>query len=238
MVPRTPTDVALYGHFSCPYSTRVSFALAERAVPHELIEVPPSALRPADFVLPDAFVAHSPRLEIPLVRVGDDHLADSLPIIAWLDQVGDARPLVPEDPARRAVALEATRIVDEVVFPAMIGIYYGVEDRRIAAASAALAAASVAVGDLLDGHEFLAGDEITIADAALVPLWVRLELLETVGFAHDLDDRARAHREALRHRPAFAAVAWSEDERDILAAAIEAARRRGRRGGRSATFRS
>ena len=53
---------------------------AERGIQHDDVDVPPSAVRPKDFVLPPEFVDHSPRLEIPMVRVGDAYRADSIPV--------------------------------------------------------------------------------------------------------------------------------------------------------------
>ena len=62
------------------------------------VDVPPSAIRPKDFALPDEFVAHSPRLEIPMVRVGEEYLADSIPVLEWLEAVvPEAPPLLPRD---------------------------------------------------------------------------------------------------------------------------------------------
>ena len=53
-------DVALYGHWICPFATRVQFALHQRAIPHELVDVPPSGVRGPDFELPpESFVEHS-----------------------------------------------------------------------------------------------------------------------------------------------------------------------------------
>ena len=57
-------DVALYGHWICPFATRVQFALHQRGITHELIDLPPSAVRGRDFDLPPEFIEHSPRLEI------------------------------------------------------------------------------------------------------------------------------------------------------------------------------
>lgn len=45
-------DVALYGRCSCPFSTRVEFALHERGIAHQVVDVPPSAVRRRDFALP------------------------------------------------------------------------------------------------------------------------------------------------------------------------------------------
>ena len=78
-------DVALYGHWICPFVTRVPFALAQRGVAHDLVDLPPSAVRGPDFVLSPEFVEHSPQLEIPMValRAGADvdYLADSIPVL-------------------------------------------------------------------------------------------------------------------------------------------------------------
>lgn len=49
----TAADVALYGHWICPFATRVEFALHQRGIAHELIDLPPSAVRGPDFVLPN-----------------------------------------------------------------------------------------------------------------------------------------------------------------------------------------
>ena len=68
--------VRLFGHWTCPFVNRVAFALGQRGVDYELVDVPPSAVRPKDFVLPDEFVEHSPRLEVPL---GSASMATSWP---------------------------------------------------------------------------------------------------------------------------------------------------------------
>ena len=49
-------DVVLYGHWICPFATRVQFALHQRGIDDELIDLPPSAVRGPDFELPPEFV--------------------------------------------------------------------------------------------------------------------------------------------------------------------------------------
>ncbi len=46
------SDVALSGHWICPFATRVEFALHHRGITRDLVDLPPSAVRGADFVLP------------------------------------------------------------------------------------------------------------------------------------------------------------------------------------------
>lgn len=214
--PTSSPSVTLFGHWSCPYSTRVSFALAHREVAHTLTEVPPTKMRQPGFSPPTEFLEHSPLGEIPLVAVDNAYLADSLPIIKWLDVVTPGPPLVPREPAHRALALERARFVDQAVFSAMVGVYYGTRPDRIASASAALAAASRRLAAWLDVTSFLAGDTVTIADAALVPLWVRLELLSEVGLVDPLSPAAMAHRRRCQDLAAWDAIRWSAAERDEL----------------------
>ena len=243
MTKTTPSpgpSVTLFGHWSCPYSTRVSFALGHRGIAHDLIEVPPTKMRPDGFVPPVEFTEHSPLGEIPMVEVDGTYRADSLPIIEWLDDCLDGAPLVPSDPQARAMALERARFVDEVVFSAMIGIYYGTDEERIASSSRALAHATEQLGSWLRATHWLAGPAVTIADAALVPLWVRLELLEEVGLTDRLDPLALEHRQRCEELGAWASIEWTDAERHKLLDRILAARAHGeeRRGGPVQAIRS
>ena len=86
-------SVALYGHWICPYVLRVEFALAQRGVAYDLVDLPPSAVRPVGFVLPPEFVEHSPRLEVPMLRIGERYLADSIPILEWMETEFPGQPV-------------------------------------------------------------------------------------------------------------------------------------------------
>ena len=57
-------DVALYGHWICPFATRVQFALAQRGVARDLVDVPRSAVRRPDFVLSPEFVERFDRQRV------------------------------------------------------------------------------------------------------------------------------------------------------------------------------
>ncbi|MEN9593831.1 MAG: hypothetical protein RLY23_314, partial [Actinomycetota bacterium] len=56
---------------------RVEFALVQLGIKYEVVDVPPTAVRPKDFVIPAEFAANSPRAEIPMIREGGRYLADS-----------------------------------------------------------------------------------------------------------------------------------------------------------------
>lgn len=214
--PGPRPEVTLYGHWICPYSVRVSFALAERRIAHDVVDVPPSAVRPAGFVVPPEFVDHSPRGEIPMVRVGGAYRADSLPILEWLEACVPGRPLLPDDEADRAAVRATMAWVDGVVFPPMIGVYYGIRPDRIARASDALAAALVELGTRLSGDGWLAGGAPSLAEAALIPLYVRLDALRLLGYAGPVDPTVARHLDRCTALEGWAHVAWSEAQSDEL----------------------
>jgi glutathione S-transferase len=221
-------NVTLYGHWTCPFVHRVAWALAERGIDHATIEVPPSAVRPTDFVLPDEFVAHSPRLEIPMVRVGDDYLADSIPVLEWLETaVADAPALIPRDDRDRADLVRSRmRWIDAEVFPPMIGIYYGVDDDRVERASARLSSALEALAAWLEEDPWLAGPEPSLADAVFVPFLVREEALRALGFVDPVPAAIAEYGARVRTGRGWPAVAWSRDRTDELVGRFRARRRK------------
>jgi hypothetical protein len=209
-----PDDVTLFGHWICPFSVRVSFALAQREIPHHVVDVPPTAARPKGFVVPEEFVAHSPKGEIPLVRIGTEYRADSLPILEWLEDRRSASPLLPGDAAGRAFVLERAAWIDREVFPPMIGVYYGTRTDAIERSSAALTDGLERMGQWLDDGSWLAGPGPTVAEAVIVPVYARLEGLVALGFTGRLDHRVAEHLERCRDLPGGSAVWWTAAQTD------------------------
>jgi glutathione S-transferase len=218
----------LYGHWICPYATRVGFALAERGIDHDLVEVPPSAVRPKDFVLPPEFVRHSPRLEIPMVRVGEEFRADSIPILEWLETTIGRDPMLPTEPGDRDLVRARMAWLDRQVFPAMIGVYYGTDPDRIEGAALALGDSLTEMDAWLAETAWLAGDRPTLAEAVMIPLYVRLDGLRRLGFGSPLPARVDDHRRRCGELGGWPAVAWSDLQTDEFVGRFEAHRRRAR----------
>ena len=233
--PADPADpgVTLYGHWICPYSVRVSFALAERAIAHRVVDVPPTAVRPPGFVVPTEFVEDSPRGEIPMIRVGDTFLADSLPILEWLEERFGDRPLLPAGPGDRALVRERMAWIDARVFAPMVGVYYGTDEERIAASAAELGQALDAMSGWLSAGGWLAGDAPTLAEATVIPLYVRLGALSRLGFDGPLPPPVSDHLDRCTSLAGWESVAWSQEQTDELVARIgrHRARVRSRRDG-------
>jgi len=210
--------VTLFGHWICPFSVRVEWALAQRGISYDVTEVPPSAVRPRDFVVPDEFVQHSPKLEVPMVRIGERYLADSIPILEWLEEELTDRPLLPTHDAelvRKRVAW-----IDRHVYRPMIGVYYGVDQGRITAASDQLGAGLEQVGEwVIDG--WCAGAGPSLCEALLVPLYVRLDGLRRLGFTAPVPPAVTDHLERCRATEGWATVEWSADQIDEFVGRFE-----------------
>jgi glutathione S-transferase len=214
-------DVTLFGHWICPYAVRVRFALAQRGIDHTLIEVPPTAARPKGFVVPEEFLEHSPKREIPLLRIGDRYLADSIPILEWMETEVAERPLLPADASDRALVRQRVVWLDERVFRPMIGVYYGTDPARISAAGDLLGQALAEMADWLDHSPWLAGDAPTLAEAIAVAFYTRLDGLRRLGFVTPLPEAIAAHLQQCTTLPGWAAVAWSAEQTDEFVGRFE-----------------
>lgn len=219
------SDVALFGHWICPFSTRVEFALYERGIEHELVEVPPSAARPKDFVVPQEFIDHSPRLEVPMVRVSGEYLADSIPVLEWLEEKVDAPPLLPAAPEARQLVRERMAWIDQNAFRSMVGVYYGTEPDRIERAGQKLAAALGQIGEWAEADGWLAGAHPSLAEAVAVPIHVRLGGLQRLGMTAAIPASWSAHGERCRELTGWAPVEWSREQEDDFVGRFEAYRR-------------
>ena len=220
------TEVALYGHWICPFSTRVEFALHQRGIDHELVDLPPSAVQPEDFVMPPEFVEHSPQLEVPLVRVGAEYRADSIPVLEWLETAVDAPTLLPGDDADRARVRERMAWIDANAFRPMIGIYYGTEPAKIERAGARLGEALDQLGRWAAEQGWLAGSVPSLADAVAMPIHVRLAGLRRLGFDAEVDPTWPEYGERCRSLHGWAPVAWSTGQTDEFVGRFEAYRRK------------
>jgi len=215
------SDVTLYAHWICPFATRVSFALHQRKIEHDVFDLPPTGVRPKDFELPPEFLANSPRREIPLVRVGDQYQADSIPILLWLETVCPAPGLLPRSTDQRRRVIERVQWLDDHVMKPTGGVYYGTEPDRVEWAAGALARGFSEVARWLDDDHWLAGSTPTLAEAIMIPIYVRLESLRPLGYNHPLPSRVDEHRRACTELDGWSSVAWSPDQHAEFVARFE-----------------
>lgn len=203
-------NVRLFGHWTCPFVNRVAFTLGQRGVDYALVDVPPSAVRPKDFVLPDEFVAHSPRLEVPLVCVDGEFLADSIPILHFLEDRLDAPTLVPR--GRAELVTDRVAHLDATLMPSMGGVAYNREPDKIERAAGRLAEAFDEMAGWLRESPWLAGNEPTLAEAIAVPVYLRLPGLVALGYDRPLPATVADHRDRTLALPGGVHVGWTADQ--------------------------
>lgn len=207
-------DFALFGHWICPFSVRVEFALAQRGIEYSLIEVPPRAARPKNFVVPEEFIAHSPKLEVPMVRHAGEYLADSIPILEQLEKWYSQNPLLPSDHNAQLLVRERVQWIDKNLYRPMIGVYYGTEDAKIAEASTQFGVALQTIAEWLRETSWIAGNQPTIAEALMVGMYTRLEGLYRLGLTAQLPVEIVRHQEQCRSLVGWQRVAWSAEQTD------------------------
>ena len=155
--------------YSTPFSTnveRVALALAHKGLSVEYVEVPYDDRR----VVEEA----SGQPLVPVLVDGDRTISDSPAILAYLEERHPDPPLYPRDPARRAEVetfldwfnltwKRAPNLLhDELVKPE--------PDRaRAEELGGRIAHAVPRFETLLDGRDFLMGDELGVADVTVFP---------------------------------------------------------------------
>lgn len=171
----------LYGFILSPFVQRV--LIAARLKGHEIPVEPP----PGGSIHSAEFAAISPMRRIPVLEdEGGWHLAESAPIIAYLDDTLSGPPLLPADPRARALARMISGLVDTEIGA---GLRHFMRQTVFCLCSDAgqldygreqLALGLDAIERIGIGEDgWAAGDVPGIADAALIPLLALAEIIET-----------------------------------------------------------
>jgi RNA polymerase-associated protein len=179
----------LYDAARCPYCARVRILLAEKEIPFETVEIDLEN-RPA------WLYERNPAGKVPVLEEGDFVLPESRVIMEYLEERYPEPPLLPSQPAERAlVRLRFERFEDlsrpyyRVVFN---GEPAGILDAELAKLDADLA-----------GSPYLAGSQFSLADIAYVPWIVRAE--------------ARTHLDLGRHENLRAWLGQLTERRSVAA---------------------
>jgi glutathione S-transferase len=181
--------ITLYDAARCPYCARVRILLAEKEIAFQTVEIDLEN-RPA------WLYEKNPVGKVPVLEEGDFVLPESRVIMEYLEERYPEPPLLPSQPAERAlVRLRFERFEDlsrpyyRVVFNGESG---GVLDAELARLDAALA-----------GSPYLAGSQFSLADIAYVPWIVRAE--------------ARTHLDLGRHENLRAWLGRLSERRSVAA---------------------
>jgi glutathione S-transferase len=185
----------LISHPICPYVHRAAALLTEKRVPYRMRYVDLKAK-------PDWFRAISPRGKVPVLRVGDVAIFESVVILEYLDET-HAPETLPEDPLARA----RLRMWVEITNDLMTGHYkLAVADTRMQreAARAATREAMQRFEAVVKGPWF-DGDALTLVDFAAGPALMRIDRLDRWLDLHLFEGLPRVIEWSRRvaERPAF-----------------------------------
>ena len=168
--------------YRIPFSTnveRIALALAHKGVPVEYVDVDPADRSPV--------VAVSGQELVPVLVDGDLVLSDSPVILEYLEEKHPEPPLFPRDPARRDELRSFLDWFNQVWKrpPNLIAaeeLKPEPDRKRIAELEVRIAAALDRFERLLDGRDYLFGDELTAADVTAFP-FLKYAVLWTEGDA-------------------------------------------------------
>ena len=193
--------------YRIPFSTnveRVALAAGHKGVEIEWIDVDAADRSPVEAVSGQSLV--------PLLVDGPEIVADSPVILRWLEERFPEPPLYPPEPARRA---EAEVFVDwfNSVWKGPPNLIADEEEKPepdravIAELGGRMRSSLQTFESLLDGRDFLLGDELGIADVVAFPF------LKYAVFGLPEGDDELFHRILVEHlplRPGSPLHAWAE----------------------------
>jgi glutathione S-transferase len=186
--------IKLYSARGCPYALRSRFALREKGVPYEHVEIDLKN-KPADFL------TLSPYGKVPLLLDGEARIYESAIINEFLDEKYPAPPLMPKEPEARAYVRIWIDFANTRLMPAMFRAFFGPEAGREEGLREALTHLEVLSRELGE-REWFAGGALSLAE---VTYSSALERLST-GSALDTTPNLKRWWERISARPAYQAT--------------------------------
>jgi glutathione S-transferase len=181
--------LTLYDAARCPYCARTRIALAEKGIEFEALEIDLNDR-------PQWIYEKNATGRVPVIEEAAWILPESSVIMEYLEERYPEPPLLPADPAGRALARVWIFRHDDFTKP-----YYALrrgEDDAAARLDAELAKLDAA----LERQPWLTGAEYGLADIAYVP-WV-LRARDMLGVSLDEFPAVRSWLDRLEERPAIA----------------------------------
>jgi RNA polymerase-associated protein len=198
--------MALYSSETCMDSHRVRFVLAEKGINVDIVNVTIDESAAADLA------ELNPYNQAPTLVDRDLVLYDASVINDYLDERYPHPPLMPVDPVSRA----RLRLVHHRVLRDWFSLAKDIEastGKKRDQASKRLKESILASNELFKMSEFLLGDELSLVDCTLGPLFWRLPLLGVKLGKPGTSVEAYAHR--IFSRDSFKA-SLTQAERDLV----------------------
>jgi len=159
--------MTLFSHPTCPHSHRVRFALSEKGIKFDIVDVEGPTL-------PEDLIDLNPYNDVPTLVDRDLVLYDSRVIIEYLDERFPHPPLMPVDPVSRAqFRLALFRI--ERDWYALARQIEEAKDRKAANKVRKILHESIlSTAEVFGAKPFFLSDELSLVDCTVAPIIWRL----------------------------------------------------------------
>ncbi|KZS87620.1 glutathione-S-transferase [Sistotremastrum niveocremeum HHB9708] len=164
-------DIIFYAGWFCPFVQRVWIALEEKGISYEYREENPYHKDPE-------FLKISPKGLVPAIIYQGQPIHESLVILEFLEEAfPNTKPLLPADPYARSQIRLALDHISKSILPSFFKLLQSQDPTSQSTARESLYKSFSQFGDGIKG-EYWAGNEISLADIALMPWAGRLYILE------------------------------------------------------------
>ncbi|HEU4430994.1 MAG TPA: glutathione S-transferase family protein [Myxococcota bacterium] len=207
-------EIVVYGIADSVYVQIARLTLREKGVPHRVEPVDPFVPGGA----PAAHLARQPFGKIPAFRHGDFALYETTAIARYVDEAFAGPRLQPESPSARARMNQAIAILDAYAYRTLVWDLYvercvkreRADEARIASALPRAATCLRALSDLAPSAEWLAGDELTLADFHAAPIFAYFALAPESAALFGSQPRLSRWWKRMRARPSVREIGPTE----------------------------
>lgn len=193
------------------YGRTARMALEEKGVEYEVEQIE------FDTVASEEYRKHHPFNKVPAFYHGDLHLFETAAIARYVDEAFDGPALQPKDHASRAVMEMCIGVSDNYAYPIMISrlvwqrlvipMQGGTPDEAVIAESITEVGRQLRlINDQLKGHDFLVGDQLSLADLFLGPIVFYVGMTPEGGKMIDELENVKAWQTRFTARPSWQAT--------------------------------
>jgi glutathione S-transferase len=201
----------IYGPTYSTYARTVRLALEEKGVDYDLVEVD---LLQGGHQTPE-HLARQPFGKVPAFEHDGFALYETDAILRYIDETFPGTDLMPADRRARARMNQALSIIGSYAYPSMIGQIFiqralmpmlgnASDEAAVAAALPKAETCLKALEQLIDGNRYLAGDQLSLADLLLAPVYDYLSQTPEGQKLLQGTPKLRRWWEELRTRPTVA----------------------------------
>jgi len=203
----------LHGFNASNYVNIVKFALAEKGIDYEFVEHYPAQ--------DEATLAISPMGKMPVLETEHGFLTETLVILDYLEHQGEGKALFPTDAFQQARVKQLMHMIEIYIeLPARrcyMEMFFGgkVSDETKAQVKETLPKGARALARIADFQPWLAGDQLTAADAMFLYSFDLASVLSRKMFGLDLFAEAPGSAELLARLNELDSAKNVAAERDI-----------------------